>query len=235
MLIKTLLGKREVEIKHWKTNLPFKTIRNTKKYLLKCDNCNNNFIRKSSGRDVKEFKGHFCSRSCRVKKQQEQTLYKCSNKKCHKEFHRHKKGNKKYCSVSCAQESIHGVKTCSEKNCNTLLSANNKSGLCRYHNAKHRRITTRKRLLAFLGNKCVVCGQKDYMYLTIDHVNNDGGSLRHKESRHGTSRGLLEYAKQHPEDLQILCANCHYAKTFQNDNEIYYPPLTTLTVEKEVS
>ena len=56
------------------------------------------------------------------------------------------------------------------------------------------------------------CGETHLAYLTIDHKNG-GGAKHRKQVGYGSNfyRYLLTLPIQ--EDLQILCGNCHMAKT----------------------
>ena len=62
------------------------------------------------------------------------------------------------------------------------------------------------------GRKCVCCGES-HEFLTIDHINNDGGEHR---KRLGTRNKTVYYRQiidaGFPDDLQPLCWNCNYAK-----------------------
>lgn len=60
--------------------------------------------------------------------------------------------------------------------------------------------------LKLLGNKCQCCGFADVRALQIDHVKGGGT----KENRRGWK--WLAKVGQHPEQYQILCANCNWIK-----------------------
>jgi hypothetical protein len=71
-----------------------------------------------------------------------------------------------------------------------------------------------------MGGACVCCGERDLMFLQVDHVFNDGHKERKKS---GTRYGnLLKTWNETPERLQLLCANCNYAKRI-NDGVLYRP------------
>ena len=61
----------------------------------------------------------------------------------------------------------------------------------------------REKQLADLGGKCACCGESEKAFLQIDHINDDGALDR----RNGHRRSFT-YASP----VQILCANCNYAK-----------------------
>jgi len=65
------------------------------------------------------------------------------------------------------------------------------------------------------GDTCNCCGETEPLFLTIDHVNNDGGERRKQSSReHGTItllRDILQHGSVQP-DYQLLCMNCQLGK-----------------------
>ena len=76
-----------------------------------------------------------------------------------------------------------------------------------------RRRQLRLEVLALYGGKCACCGESDARVLTFVHVNGGGGEERRLP---GTKSSGFLYAlkREHREDIQILCANCHQAKTY---------------------
>jgi len=73
----------------------------------------------------------------------------------------------------------------------------------------------RKRIIMFLGCKCLFCGNEDIDYLQLDHKNGDGGKERRKyKERHLNPMiyywyNLVDaYLK-----LQVLCFKCHKLKS----------------------
>ena len=65
---------------------------------------------------------------------------------------------------------------------------------------------------------CRNCGETDTNVLQLDHVNNDG--VRHRQQRGVCSgAGMMKWATRngYPDTLQLLCANCHAAKTITGD------------------
>jgi len=71
----------------------------------------------------------------------------------------------------------------------------------------------RDEVLTHYGGLCVCCGEPEFVFLSIDHINNDG-----KEDREDTGGcgGAVFYRKiqrlDYPLTLQILCHNCNQAK-----------------------
>ncbi len=78
---------------------------------------------------------------------------------------------------------------------------------------KHRKIKhEEKKEIVFnhYGNKCVCCGETIKEFFTIDHINNDGAEQKRKYKIYHFYRWIIR--NDFPKDLQILCANCNYAK-----------------------
>ena len=61
------------------------------------------------------------------------------------------------------------------------------------------------------GDACICCGESERAFLTFDHVN--GGGHKHRQQI-GTA--IYSWMKKtgYPPTIQILCANCHLAKTY---------------------
>lgn len=67
---------------------------------------------------------------------------------------------------------------------------------------------------AYGGFKCACCGEREPAFLSIDHVNNDGASMR-KSGVHG--RGGTQFyqwlrRQGFPAGFQVLCMNCNVGK-----------------------
>lgn len=75
-----------------------------------------------------------------------------------------------------------------------------------------RRVRERLEVLSALGGKCVRCGVDDWRVLQIDHVNGGGTQERRQ------AKSIARYYKDmllSPEKYQILCANCHQIKRYE--------------------
>ena len=71
----------------------------------------------------------------------------------------------------------------------------------------------RKKVIEHYGGKCACCGESQYEFMTIDHINNDGAE--HRRSVVGTRSICLWLIKHNfPPEFQILCWNCNAAKQF---------------------
>ena len=70
--------------------------------------------------------------------------------------------------------------------------------------------------LAYGGAVCACCGETEPLFLSIDHVNNDGYEHR---KQHGWARAggeqLMRWIANNgfPKDYQILCMNCNHGKS----------------------
>ena len=76
---------------------------------------------------------------------------------------------------------------------------------------KHRR-RYRNLCLNHYGGKCNCCGESNPIFLQLDHIS--GGGARHKQSRLGPlDQWLVTHNFPSEQKIQVLCANCHQAKT----------------------
>ena len=66
----------------------------------------------------------------------------------------------------------------------------------------------RAKVLAHYGNKCACCGETEPLFLTIDHVYDDGGKHR---AEIGAGGKIYNWLLDHnfPEGFQVLCYNCN--------------------------
>lgn len=64
-------------------------------------------------------------------------------------------------------------------------------------------------VLEHYGGKCACCGEDEWKFLTIDHINNDGAAHRRVVKTYIT--GWL-IKNNFPPGFQILCHNCNFTK-----------------------
>ena len=85
--------------------------------------------------------------------------------------------------------------------------------------ASNRNYIKRFTVIQFLGGSCLDCGEDDFRCLQIDHIT---PILRvEKYANAGNVTVMNVYMDRIAvEDLQVLCANCHAVKSF-NDRTIY--------------
>jgi len=104
----------------------------------------------------------------------------------------------------------------------------------RYHGEKHDEIRKKDNLsvrekrakikdivfAAYGGYKCVCCGETEPMFLTIDHINNDGAKHRRQISGKRHMAGYHTYKwlmdNNFPDGFQVLCMNCNHGKRMNN-------------------
>jgi len=82
--------------------------------------------------------------------------------------------------------------------------------LCSKREGNRNKATRKKEKIAVVekyGRVCQCCGESNYKFLTIDHVNNDGG----KESER---KNIYRYLVNIPvrSDLRLLCYNCNLGR-----------------------
>jgi hypothetical protein len=75
-------------------------------------------------------------------------------------------------------------------------------------------------IMAYGGYNCACCGETEPLFLSIDHVFNDGAKHRReiavtsKGNGKGASSRTLQWLKQNgfPAGFQVLCMNCNMGK-----------------------
>ena len=74
-------------------------------------------------------------------------------------------------------------------------------------------IKVRKAVIAAYGNRCACCGEMEYTFLEVDHINNDPKERVAKGEPRG-GQDLCKWLVRHefPEGFQILCRNCNWGK-----------------------
>jgi hypothetical protein len=76
----------------------------------------------------------------------------------------------------------------------------------------------RNEVLTAYGGRCACCGEEDYAFLTIDHVNEDGATHRGKRGKNSALyvyRWLIK--NDYPDGFQVLCFNCNCARSMRGD------------------
>jgi len=71
---------------------------------------------------------------------------------------------------------------------------------------------------AYGGCFCSCCGVEDLIFLTLDHVNNDGNIDRKTNRKAGTNLYIFLRKHQYPDKkrYQVLCMNCQFSKQYNN-------------------
>lgn len=64
------------------------------------------------------------------------------------------------------------------------------------------------------GGECQACGETEWLFLTLDHRNNDGWKQRAKDPYRQAGAGLYKKILRYgmPDDIEILCFNCNFGK-----------------------
>ena len=68
-------------------------------------------------------------------------------------------------------------------------------------------------VFAHYGNCCKCCGENEILFLTVDHINNDG-NLHRKNSKDTSHHNIYAWIvrNDYPDTFQILCMNCNQGK-----------------------
>jgi hypothetical protein len=67
---------------------------------------------------------------------------------------------------------------------------------------------------AYGGYKCNCCGEAERMFLSIDHVNNDGAQEQKSGKYNGSGSAFYTWLRKNnfPTGYQVLCMNCQIGK-----------------------
>lgn len=77
---------------------------------------------------------------------------------------------------------------------------------------KHRQRLRRKVMMGY-GGQCNCCGEDEYLFLELDHVNNDGAKDRGKCRYHTVQFFARIIRENFPDRYQVLCSNCNLGKS----------------------
>ena len=82
-----------------------------------------------------------------------------------------------------------------------------KTTLAHYYRMQH------QAMLAYGGYICVCCGETEPMFLTLDHINDDGAEVRRNLGTLGGTK-LYKWLRDNewPEGYQVLCLNCNQGR-----------------------
>lgn len=70
----------------------------------------------------------------------------------------------------------------------------------------------RKKVLDHYGGACACCGEKEYAFLTLHHINGDG--KEHRATFNHTKLYKQLRDEGFPDWISILCWNCHMSLTY---------------------
>jgi len=69
----------------------------------------------------------------------------------------------------------------------------------------------REEVLSHYGGKCACCGEGQYEFMTIDHMNGGGSKHRRELKQEGAKFIFWLRRNGYPEGFQVLCNNCNCA------------------------
>lgn len=87
-------------------------------------------------------------------------------------------------------------------------AANNREKTNRKHHL--RRLRLREAAIEAYGGRCACCGETQFRFLAIDHIN--GGGSRQRKAIPGHDMGAWLKKNSYPFGFQVLCHNCNQAK-----------------------
>lgn len=115
-----------------------------------------------------------------------------------------------YCGIECPALDRKGCSKClSEKSLNSIKFAKeNKDKSSQY------RLYIKHFVIDKYGGECNCCGEKETLFLTIDHINNDGKIDRVNKKNYSSLSFYLKLKKYDKRnDIQVLCFNCNLGKS----------------------
>lgn len=67
---------------------------------------------------------------------------------------------------------------------------------------------------AYGGYRCVCCDEREKLFLSIDHIHNDGNEERRSGKYTATGTGFYQWLRKSgfPPGYQVLCMNCQVGK-----------------------
>jgi hypothetical protein len=67
---------------------------------------------------------------------------------------------------------------------------------------------------AYGGYRCACCSEGERLFLSIDHINNDGNIERNSGAYSGSGSGFYQWLRKQgfPAGYQVLCMNCQVGK-----------------------
>lgn len=118
-----------------------------------------------------------------------------------------------YCGKNTPFPKKKGCSECLDKKSKSTLkfSKNNRYKINQYN------FLIKHLVIEKYGGKCVCCGENEILFLTIDHINNNGKDERSIKKNYNTSSFYLKLKREKVrDDLQVLCFNCNLGKSVNN-------------------
>lgn len=72
----------------------------------------------------------------------------------------------------------------------------------------------RERVIAHYGGACECCGESEFEFLAIDHIDGNGGQHRKQTHMSGADLGRWLERNGYPAGYRVLCHNCNCARGF---------------------
>jgi hypothetical protein len=118
------------------------------------------------------------------------------------------KDKKKICYKCKGTDDLFEIRAHKGKNIYFLCKPCNKKDKKYYHDSG------KKMVYEHYGARCNCCGESKYQFLSVDHVNNDGGEERWPNGNRITGVHLYRriISSNFPDKYQILCMNCNFGK-----------------------
>lgn len=99
--------------------------------------------------------------------------------------------------------------------------AGRKARVLKWSSLRYEEIKTQ--VFDYYGNKCACCGESEPMFLTIDHIDNDGAQHRKIMARNCKTENAYRFQggkktyywlikNGFPAGFQVLCSNCNHGK-----------------------
>lgn len=192
------------------------------KKLGKCYNCGNK-IKNNKSRCEKCLKKHLnryyllrAKGLCKCGRKSENgkaMCTRCKTKKLHNQKLRFERRVKSGYCITCGKNKI--AKRYSINRCKICLRKEKKRRL-KIRASSYQRLKVNRQLLklkvfiAYGGVKCACCGETDPIFLSIDHINNDG--RKHRELIGNDKIYRYLFKNNFPKGFQVLCHNCNRGK-----------------------
>jgi hypothetical protein len=83
-----------------------------------------------------------------------------------------------------------------------------------HRKSHYQKLVEKYKIIVFelLGGKCICCGFSDPRGFQIDHINGGG----HRQRGGMNMYSFYKFVLAHPEEFQLLCANCNQIKRLEN-------------------
>ena len=82
------------------------------------------------------------------------------------------------------------------------------------------KLARRTAIINEYGHACAWCGEDEYIFLTLDHVNDDGAD--HRRELGAGHNNILTYIEEnnYPDSIQLLCWNCNATKQYHGEEKV---------------